>query len=942
MTEDEKLSTEASINSIKSEWHNFSARDYKAKEIDVYDIDNAWFHALNELKLPKIAKEINDLTKHERVPRIKEYEEKGYPKLLKKIEDVWLKWVKEFITLNKIDIEDVIAVRFDSISLKSKTPVTKLDINKNVHFSLLDKRGMKPKDYNKKNNQKSEESTEGFSETKKTINEIIPEYLSQISEEIASKEENYQFSSENEKNKNKNIYDNHAHTEDIYNQIIEEFEDMIKKLYASKLLEKNLNRVKNHILSYFDHFPRKIDLLNDYLKHLGVKEQYTNQQFKNMVKQQLDNYVTITPLNVILKKIEQCKKLTTVDIVGEPFGDENLLDLNSNVLESLSFDSDGYKNELPFHFTLYNFKGSKEVLYKNWYLKKICKLDKSVSFRQFKRLFTHKDKLMSGGSDDYYDLADFDKLLVDYCVTSERDSEKEVLYKDLAILKNMFKKFGELELEYHYLGTAFAFTHVKIDDKWLKVVKSNSNKRNNNYESEENLDFSTEAISKKFNSNYDTVIIIRYDGKSKWDDNCMAIQLVYENNDWNVNNTSVSKVFNKKEIEEALSHCKNKQKSNAKVLVLANENNELRDVLTELNCEFKSLYEILPDRLKKTYPLLTVGEPGSPYPNSQKNMNIDISFFYKAFGNGKIKSLEDLYMSTESFIDMGSLLKGFTSTYETDTEAKKKTKIFKCPVCKKKYNSAKFLENHVSQEHNDMIPREMPVAQYIFNLKNKKEHGNCVICKKPTLWNEKINKYHRFCSDKCKEVYIKEAKARLMRVYGTDNLAKDPEHQKKMLENRKISKKYTFSDGGVINCVGSYEYDFIKYCDEVLGLGSKDIIDPSHNDILFRYEFENKERFYIPDYYLPDYNLLVELKDAGDNNHPNIKMHMKAMDNEKFRAVIESNKYNFITICGKDYSKFVELIDYLKSKSLNEKSDDKLIISIDQNVYKQYGLTSNF
>lgn len=751
----------------------------------------------------------------------------------------------------------------------------------------------------------------------------------------------YSIESENEKT---NFYDNHAHTEKIYNQTIIEFKNTIKKLYSSKLLERNLQRVKNHILDNFKYFPDKINLLNDYLKHLGVKERYTNEQFKSMVKQKLDDYATITPLNDIMKKIDACTKYTTSSIVGKPFGDEDMSDLNSAVLESLSFDADGYRGkELPFHFTFYNFKGSEETLYKNWYLKEICKLDKKISLRQLKRLFTHKDKLMSGGSDDFYNLGKFDDMLINQHVPSSRDSEKEVLHKDLVIFKNMLKKFGELELEYYYIGTAFAFTHVKIDEEWLKVVSSNSNKRKRQDDDDESFEdlniLSLEAT--KFNQTYDTVIIFRYDGPSKWDDNCMAIQLVYENNNWTINNTSVSKVFNEKEIEEMFVHCNNKQKSNAKVLILANENIKLREVLINLGYEFKSLYEILPDKLKKYYPLLTVGEPGSPYPNSQKNMNIDVSFFYKAFNGNKIKSFEEFVLSKEAFFNTSDLLKGFTSTHETDTEAKKKVKIFKCPICKKKYTSAKFLENHVLQEHTDMIPRDMPVAQYIFNLKNKKEHGNCVICKRPTSWNEKINKYHRFCSQKCKDIYIKEARARLMRVYGTDNLAKDPEHQKKMLENRKISKKYTFSDGGTINCVGSYEYDFIKYCDEVMGFGSKDIVDPSHNNILFRYEFENKERFYIPDYYMPDYNLLIEIKDKGDNNHENIKIHMKAMDSEKFRAVIESNKYNFITVCGKDYSRFVELIEYLKSESLDEKSDNKYIISIDQNVYKEYKLRSD-
>lgn len=151
------------------------------------------------------------------------------------------------------------------------------------------------------------------------------------------------------------------------------------------------------------------------------------------------------------------------------------------------------------------------------------------------------------------------------------------------------------------------------------------------------------------NKGYNTVIIFRYDGKAKWDDNCMSIQLVYEDGDWVINDTSVSRVFNKKEVEEMLRHCKNKQKEDAKVLILANENKDLRKVLNELGYNPKSLYSILPDTLKSKYPLLTVGEPGSPHPNSQKNMNIDVSFFYKAFGNkSSLQSLSNFAFDYEN------------------------------------------------------------------------------------------------------------------------------------------------------------------------------------------------------------------------------------------------------------------------------------------------------
>ena len=276
-----------------------------------------------------------------------------------------------------------------------------------------------------------------------------------------------------------------------------------------------------------------------------------------------------------------------------------------------------------------------------------------------------------------------------------------------------------------------------------------------------------------------------------------------------------------------------------------------------------------------------------------------------------------------------SLIKGFTNT-QIEFKNVKKQKTFKCPVCKRaKYVYLAALYTHVKEEHGDEIPDGMPVEQFVFNLKNKKTHGSCVICKKPTEWNPKINKYFRFCSEKCKEIYIQTAKERLIKVHGTDNLAKDPEHQKKMLENRSISKKYKFPDGKELVCVGSYEYDFIEHCVKALGFDSETIQECPFN---FKYTFDNKERIYMPDYYIPAYNLIIEIKDKG-NTHPNIMIKMKSMDKEKFRSLIELDKYNFIVVAGKDYVKFDEMIQHFRENEVEEQKETKLIVEIPKDVY---------
>lgn len=299
--------------------------------------------------------------------------------------------------------------------------------------------------------------------------------------------------------------------------------------------------------------------------------------------------------------------------------------------------------------------------------------------------------------------------------------------------------------------------------------------------------------------------------------------------------------------------------------------------------------------------------------------------FKNKFSKYLIEKPKKKIRSTES-LDLNSFLK-FASKHNTEEFIKlAKEKQYKCPICKKvKYNSSKLLYNHVLKEHSDEIPNNMPVEQYVFNIKNKKECGKCVICGKPTEWNPKTNKYHRLCSEECKKKYIEEARRRLMRTYGTDDLSKDPEHQKKMLDNRKISKPYKFEDGKEIIANSSYEYDFLKYMDTVQGYSSTDI---QSCDIVFNYEFEGKSHFYIPDFYMPDYNLIIEVKDEGSK--ANFIPRMRLMDLEKYKKVIESQKYNFITVVGKDYSKLVEVLEYLKNKDYNTDETKRLIIEIDK------------
>lgn len=264
-------------------------------------------------------------------------------------------------------------------------------------------------------------------------------------------------------------------------------------------------------------------------------------------------------------------------------------------------------------------------------------------------------------------------------------------------------------------------------------------------------------------------------------------------------------------------------------------------------------------------------------------------------------------------------------------DAQRKQKIYKCPDCPAKYKSVNLLYKHVETEHPDNIPEGMGVDQYVFNRRNNKEYQLCVICKQnKTEWNSEKCRYERYCSDECRAKARAEWEKNYKRKHGTTNPMEDPEYQKKLQEGRGISKKYVFPDGNEIVCMGTYEYDFISYAVEKYQLKSTDIINCPE---VFYYTYDEQQHYYMPDFYMPEYNLIIEIKDGGDNpnKHPKIVAVDKVKETLKDQAVIDSKRYNYIKIVNKEYKDFDELMTYFKEKTIDENSDEKFIIIIPEN-----------
>lgn len=253
---------------------------------------------------------------------------------------------------------------------------------------------------------------------------------------------------------------------------------------------------------------------------------------------------------------------------------------------------------------------------------------------------------------------------------------------------------------------------------------------------------------------------------------------------------------------------------------------------------------------------------------------------------------------------------------------KPKGKRYKCPYCEYRGYRVDLVE-HVDEKHEDMIPKDYSSSRVVYNAINKKEHGSCMICHKETEWDENKQRYNTLCgSKKCKDEYVKIVRSRMVKKYGTDNLLRDPNFQKKMLENRSISGKYKFEDGGVVGYVGSYEKKFLEFMDKFLHIKSYDIISPGPT---IPYHYNGKEHLWITDFIYEPYNLVFDVKDGGDNPNTRDMKEYREKQTAKEKAIAEYGDYNYIRLTDNKFEQLISIFMELK-----EKADDKPIIRINE------------
>ena len=248
---------------------------------------------------------------------------------------------------------------------------------------------------------------------------------------------------------------------------------------------------------------------------------------------------------------------------------------------------------------------------------------------------------------------------------------------------------------------------------------------------------------------------------------------------------------------------------------------------------------------------------------------------------------------------------------------------YKCPYCNKKYERPKLI-THINRVHEDMIPEGYTATRIVFDVANPNTKHVCRICGRDVEWNEKAGRYNVLCGNpKCKEAMREEYKKNMIRVKGTYNILNDPEQQKAMLAGRRISGKYKFQDGGVVEYTGTYEKNFLEFLDNVMNIPSSDIMAPGPT---MEYEYNGKKHIYIPDFYYIPYNLIIEVKDGGDNPNTKTSSSMTASREKtiaKEKVVSDRGEYNYLRLTNNQFDQFIDILMDIKENITNGNIDTR-------------------
>lgn len=235
-------------------------------------------------------------------------------------------------------------------------------------------------------------------------------------------------------------------------------------------------------------------------------------------------------------------------------------------------------------------------------------------------------------------------------------------------------------------------------------------------------------------------------------------------------------------------------------------------------------------------------------------------------------------------------------------------RVYKNPFTGQKFKTPQSCYTNIEVNNGDQL-KQMGVSpsQLVFNMHNgyplDKKYGKSVMSGKPTEWNEQARRYERFANDSEREEYRQMFIKRMQKKHGKKHLLNDPEMQKKMLANRRISGRYKFLNGKEVSYTGTYEKDFLEFIDLTLNWNPDDIHMPAPNAFTY-IGTDNEKHFYIPDAWIESLNVYIEIKSTENNHYRKRDLEIEYLKDD----VLKTSRNYYFKITDMKYGDFLRYI----------------------------------
>ena len=113
----------------------------------------------------------------------------------------------------------------------------------------------------------------------------------------------------------------------------------------------------------------------------------------------------------------------------------------------------------------------------------------------------------------------------------------------------------------------------------------------------------------------------------------------------------------------------------------------------------------------------------------------------------------------------------------------------------------------------------------------------------------------------------------------------------------------------------------MEFLDTVLEYKSNEVIAPGPT---LEYKFNGKTHHWITDFLLIPYNLIIEVKDGGDNPNNRSMPEYRAKQISKEKMITDMGTYSYLRLTDNNFGQLLSMLAELKKQVVDEHDDAPL------------------